>query len=156
VGGEPNSTMNLPLNFLSTVSHARLGSSIVLLITLAGCAHAPLRHVTSELDIVSAADVPAGVTAPIPIHTVAPEYPYWARWLGIDGWANVYCLVDESGAVRDAAILNESDTGIASGVLAAVNQWRFAPGTHHNEAVAMRVVIPFHFVFETGEPRFWR
>jgi TonB family protein len=42
---------------------------------------------------------PKGFTAAACEHVPAPEYPEWARELGLDGWVGLMVLVDEGGRV---------------------------------------------------------
>lgn len=151
--GEPNTSMKTPLIANSSLrSHASHACVIALLTTLAGCASDPLtRYSRADLDIVLASDVPAGITAPMPIRTVAPEYPPELRRLGIEGSADVVFLVDEKGTVQHAGYVTATHFDFAENAIAAVQQWSFAPGTRNGTPVAMRTLIPFRFAFETGE-----
>jgi TonB family protein len=150
---EPNPSMKTPLIAHSSLrSHASHACVVALLTTLAGCTSAPItRYSRADLDIVLASDVPAGITAPVPIRTVAPEYPNELRRLGIEGSADVVFLVDEKGTVRDAGYVTATRRDFAESAIAAVKQWSFAPGTRNGTPVAMRTLIPFQFAFETGE-----
>jgi TonB family protein len=149
---EPNPSMKTPLIAHSSLrAHVSHACVVALLTTLAGCTSALTRYSRADLDIVLASDVAAGITAPVPIRTVAPEYPDELRRLGLEGSADVVFLVDEKGTVREAGYVTATHLDFAESAIAAVEQWSFAPGTRNGTPVAMRTLIPFQFAFETGE-----
>lgn len=132
------------------VSHAGVAA---LLTALVGCAHAPLKYAGGDLNIVPAADIPANVTAPMPVRTVAPVYPHEMRRNGIQGSAEVLCLVDENGTVLSASYLKATNADFAQSAVAAAEKWSFAPGTYDGTRVPLRVLIPFTFDFEPDQPK---
>jgi TonB family protein len=143
--------MTVPLNCSSIRAQVGVISSIGMLITFAGCAHAPLRHASSEAEMLS-----TNLTLPVPIHTVDAEYPFLLQSSGVEGRVDVSCLIDENGTVVQANILSAADADFASSAIQAAKEWRFAPGTHNQVPVPMRMVIPFHFNLEREDPRLSR
>jgi TonB family protein len=155
VKGEPNTSMKTPLIHSTSVrSHVSHACVIALLATLAGCAHGPTRYSRADLDIIPASDVPADVTPPMAIRTVTPVYPYDLRRLGLEGSAEVLCLIDENGTVQNAGYLDATDLAFADSAIAAAKQWSFAPGTRNGTRVPMHAVIPFRFAFEDDGRQF--
>lgn len=124
---------------------------IALLTTLAGCAHSPKRYAGAALTPIPASDIPADVTAPMPIRTVAPVYPYEMRRSGIQGWVEVLCLIDENGEVQNTSFLSATNEEFALSAVAATEKWSFAPGTYRGTRIPFRVVIPFNFEFSPEE-----
>lgn len=130
---------------------------IALLIALTGCAHAPLRQQSGELDITTATDFPANVIAPVALRTVAPEHPVWPLRVGVEGEAWLQCLVDQTGAVHDVTVVSASYVDFGDAAAYALKRWTFAPGTQDGRPIAMRVLIPFRFELTDGERgRSWR
>lgn len=138
---------------LTAIAPRAWHASCVALITFTGCAHSPLRLHTSELDLISALDAPAGVTAPMAVRTVAPKYPYQMAFLGWEGDVWVSCLVDEQGAVHEARALETSPDNFmfAEAAESALKQWSFAPATRNGRSVAIRIIVPFQFAFPSGD-----
>jgi TonB family protein len=148
--------MNTPLipgsSFRSHVSHACV---VALLTALAGCSHAPVaRYARADFDIILARDLPAGTIAPMPVRTVAPVYPHDLRRMGLEGSAEVVCLVDANGTVQEAGCVGATHFDFGVNAVAAVKQWSFAPGTRNGTRVAMHALIPFRFAFEDDERQF--
>ena len=124
------------------VCHA---SAIALLITLSGCANAPLRQQTAEFDLVSSLDLPTDVARPVAVHTIAPEYPDRMICAGIEGEVWVRCWVDQYGETQEVAAYGASLPDFADAAVAAVKKWTFTPGTREGRPLGMWVSIPFHF-----------
>jgi len=89
----------------------------------------------------------SGVTTPVLVHQVKPQYTSDAMRARIQGTAMVSCVVRPDGSVTDAEILRSLDRtfGLDEEALKAARQWRFRPGTLRGEAVAVRVVIEMSF-----------
>ena len=82
-----------------------------------------------------------GVTRPVLVNRVDPEYPKMAQRLGADGEVEVEILVGPDGAVEDVRIVNVSRSGVGfeRATTDAVRQWRYTPATKNNVNVRMWV-----------------
>ncbi len=89
----------------------------------------------------------SGVTTPVLIQQVKPQYTSDAMRARIQGTAMVSCVVRPDGSVTDAEIVRSLDRtfGLDEEALKAARQWRFRPGTLRGEPVAVRVVIEMSF-----------
>lgn len=123
------------------------------LFVLAGCASQPVTSVpVMSFAPVAPADSSASVTsAPVPVHTVAPEYPINMRRDGIEGFVNVACRIDATGRLVRAEPVRSSDFSFVEPALAAVRQWRFKPALRDGVPVEMDVTIPIRFALDPGE-----
>ena len=140
--------MNTSPNTTPIITRARHASSIGLIaaITLAGCAHAPLRQPTAMFDqIRSIGEMPPGVALPVAISTVAPKYPERLICAGVEGSVWVSCWVNRNGEPEDISALHASEPDFAKAAIEAVKQWRFAPGSRDGRTLGMWVAIPFQF-----------
>jgi len=79
---------------------------------------------------------------------VAPTYPAAERSGGITGDVLVEFIVDESGRVQHAHILQSTHSAFEAPTLRAIDKWRFEPGKKNNRAVRFRMVVPVHFSLE--------
>ncbi len=82
-----------------------------------------------------------GVTRPVLVNQVDPEYPRMAQRMGVDGEVEVEILVGPGGAVEDVRVVNVSRTGVGfeRATTDAVRQWRYKPATKNNVNVRMWV-----------------
>jgi periplasmic protein TonB len=91
------------------------------------------------LDVNPAPTAPYPVTgdvkAPIVIRRVTPQYPQIAVRSRKSGWVILECIIDKSGHIRDARVVGSNFGAFEQPALDAVQQWLFAPGTLHGEAV---------------------
>jgi protein TonB len=91
------------------------------------------------LDVNPAPTVPlpviGDVKAPVVIRRITPEYPRIALQARRNGWVIVECIIDKSGHIRDARVVGSNFGAFEQPALDAVQQWLFAPGTLHGEAV---------------------
>lgn len=118
-----------------------------LLAALPGCAGS-IRQSTSlhpSTRAVPLASLGANVQAPVPLRTVAPEYPYELKRSGVTGLVNVVCLVDEQGRVQEAAVEQSTHDAFAAPAVDALQRWTFQPARRDGQPVAMRVNIPVNF-----------
>jgi protein TonB len=83
---------------------------------------------------------------PTLLRSVRPDYPALAREAGAEGTVVVEVLVDPSGRVTDARIV-ESDTveSLKRAALEAARRFLFAPARQQRAAVSAWVTIPFTF-----------
>jgi periplasmic protein TonB len=85
---------------------------------------------------------------PVPVRTVAPEYPSEMRRTAASGLVMVNCLVDEKGNVTDPKIEKSTAEAFEKPAIEALKKWKFKPAKQDGAPVAVRVCIPIKFVFE--------
>lgn len=76
---------------------------------------------------------------------VKPRYPAAERAAGREASVLVDILIDHSGKVREIHISHSGGPAFDAAVKTALEASRFTPGYVGNEAVAVRLQIPFHF-----------
>jgi protein TonB len=86
---------------------------------------------------------------PVPVRTVAPDYPAELRREGVSGIVMVKCTIDEQGNVTEPTIEKSSNNAFEQPALAALKKWKFKPAKQDGAPVAMKVSIPIKFVFES-------
>ena len=89
-----------------------------------------------------------GVTAPVVIHQVEPEYPDEARKAKFQGSVLVAVEVDEQGRVRGVRIIKPAGLGLDEKAMEAVKKWRFRPATRNGQPVAVpaSIEVSFHLL----------
>lgn len=86
-----------------------------------------------------------GVTAPVPISQVEPEYSEEARKAKYQGTVVIHCVVDTKGAVRNIRLAQSVDLGLDEKAIEAVRQWKFKPGTKDGQPVPVWAAIEVTF-----------
>jgi protein TonB len=86
---------------------------------------------------------------PVPVRTVAPDYPDELRREGVSGLVMVKCSIDEQGNVTGAEVEKSSNAAFEKPAMAAVKKWKFKPAKQDGSPVAIKVSIPIKFVFES-------
>jgi TonB family protein len=82
--------------------------------------------------------ISTGVTAPKLIYKVdvVADSTETARLINDDTKVVVGMIVDKTGKPSDLKIIKSAGAGVDASVLAAVSQYRFAPGTVSNQPIA--------------------
>lgn len=86
---------------------------------------------------------------PVPVRTVAPDYPEELRREGLSGLVMVKASIDENGNVTETVAEKSSNVAFEKPALAAVKKWKFKPAKQDGAPVAIKVSIPIKFVFES-------
>jgi TonB family protein len=91
-----------------------------------------------------------GVTLPVVLHEVKPEYTKAAMQQQIQGSVVMLCVVGESGDITDAEVTRSLDAefGLDQAAIDAVRQWKFKPGRKGDTPVAVRVTIEMTFTLK--------
>ena len=82
---------------------------------------------------------------PVPIVTVAPDYPDDMRKFEISGQVMLDFIVDANGDVRDAHPFSSTQYRFEDNAVKAVSQWKFKPGKWHGRSVTTHVRMPIKF-----------
>lgn len=85
------------------------------------------------------------IESPVPVRTVAPEYPEAMKGAGISGLVHVSCLVDEKGNVQEPRVEKSSNDAFSQPALEAVSRWKFRPGRRDGNVAALRITVPIKF-----------
>ena len=85
---------------------------------------------------------------PVPVRTVAPEYPREMKQNGVSGLVMVKCMIDEQGNVAEADVIKSSDQTFDKFATEALKKWKFKPARQDGTPIAMQVTIPIKFVAE--------
>jgi TonB family protein len=89
-----------------------------------------------------------GVSAPIPLYKVEPEYSEEARKAKFQGTVVLEIVIDERGYPTNFKILNPLGLGLDEKAVEAVRQWRFRPGMKNGKPVAVvaRIDVTFRLL----------
>jgi TonB family protein len=89
----------------------------------------------------------AGVTLPVLLHAVKPNYTPDALQLKISGSVQVQGVVGTDGKFRDTRVIRSLDTvyGLDNEALEAAAQYQFEPGTRDGQPVPVMVSIELTF-----------
>jgi TonB family protein len=93
-------------------------------------------------------DLGPGVTPPVPVARLTPQYTAAARQAKIHGTVRVRCVVSQRGVCRDVMVVQSVDRslGLDGAAVQALSAWRFKPALVGGKAVASRIVVDFAFV----------
>jgi protein TonB len=88
-----------------------------------------------------------GVSLPVPVTRVIPQYTPEARDARIEGTVVLDCVVLADGTVGDVSVARSLDSvlGLDQQAVNASKQWTFKPGTKDGKPVAVRVQIEINF-----------
>jgi protein TonB len=82
---------------------------------------------------------------PVPVTTVQPNYPEFAREAQIQGRVKLIVCVDETGRVGSVKVA-EGVTGLTEAAIHAVKQWIFKPAQDgYGNPVSALIMIPVDF-----------
>jgi len=83
------------------------------------------------------APLPVGgqVLPPTIIYRLSPAYPAVAHKMGLQGSVTVQAIIDRSGQLRNVAVLRSTSPLFNEATLAAVEQWKFLPGSMRGRPV---------------------
>ena len=83
---------------------------------------------------------------PVPVTTVQPVYPEFAREAQIQGKVVLHVLVGKDGRVKNVKV-SKGVTGLNESAMEAVRRWVFKPALSNNKPVAVWVEVPVDFHF---------
>jgi protein TonB len=86
---------------------------------------------------------------PVPVRTVAPDYPPELRRDGVSGLVMVKCTIDTQGNVVEPQVEKSSNAAFERPAIEALRKWKFKPAKQDGAPVAIRVSIPIKFVIES-------
>jgi TonB family protein len=86
-----------------------------------------------------------GITSPIVLRSVEPEFSEEARKARFNGEVVVQITVGEDGRARDPRVLRSAGLGLDEKALQAVTQWLFRPGRRGGRPVPVQATIHVSF-----------
>ncbi len=89
--------------------------------------------------------VGGGVSAPILISKIEPEYSEEARKAKYQGVVVLYVEVDPSGRAQNVRVARSLGLGLDEKAIAAVRQWKFRPGLKDGKPVTVAATIEVNF-----------
>jgi TonB family protein len=91
-----------------------------------------------------------GVSAPVPIRQVKPDYTPEAQAQRIEGAVTLDAVVTADGAVSDVKVAKSLDSvfGLDKAAVTAMKEWKFRPGTKDGKAVAVQVAVQMTFTLK--------
>jgi TonB family protein len=90
-------------------------------------------------------NVGPGVTAPRLTHKVEPEYSPEANNAGLQGTVLLELVVNEQGLPTEITLLSPMGFGLDERAVAAIEKWRFHPGSKDGKPVKVRAQIEVNF-----------
>lgn len=91
-------------------------------------------------------NVGGGVSAPVVLHSVQPEFTEEARQSNFQGSITIQLIVDAQGNPQNVRVTKRAGMGLDEKAIAAVRQYRFKPAMYqgHPVAVQIQVDVDFH------------
>lgn len=89
--------------------------------------------------------VGGGVTAPVVIHRVVPEFTDEARRVKFQGVASIGLIVDAQGNPEDVHVVHPLGMGLDQKAVEAVRQYKFKPAMFQGHPVPVQLVIEVDF-----------
>lgn len=86
-----------------------------------------------------------GVTTPKLLHYVEPEFSSSSKEAFVDGVVRISLVVKRTGEPGELHVVKGLNTEEDHQAVAAVKQWRFAPGTKDGQPVTVRVTVEVEF-----------
>ncbi len=86
-----------------------------------------------------------GVSAPVVLYKVDPDYSEKALEKKLAGTVVLHLVVDSQGHARDISVLKSLGLGLDEKAIEAVEQWKFRPGYHEGKPVAVEATIEVNF-----------
>jgi TonB family protein len=86
-----------------------------------------------------------GVSAPVPVFKVEPEYSEEARKAKFQGTVLLAIVVDETGKTTNVRVVRPLGMGLDEKAMEAVMKWRFRPGYKDGKAVPVMANVEVNF-----------
>ena len=82
---------------------------------------------------------------PTPITRIQPTYPFEMKRAGQNGTVTLGFIVDSTGTVRDAYVVDSSHREFEAAAIQAIQKWKFRPGKKGGRAVNTKMQQPIVF-----------
>jgi len=89
--------------------------------------------------------VGGGVSAPVLLHQVQPEFTDEARQAKLQGTVEIQLIVDAYGNPENITVVRHLGMGLDQKAIQAVRQYKFKPATYQGHPVAVRLMVDVDF-----------
>src|SRR5579863_1992594 len=89
--------------------------------------------------------VGGGVSAPVVVHSVEPEFTAQARESNFQGSVSIQLIVDSQGNPQNVHLVRRAGMGLDERAIEAVRQYKFRPAMYQGHPVAVQIVIDVDF-----------
>jgi protein TonB len=89
--------------------------------------------------------VGGGVSAPVVVHSVDPEFTPEARAASFQGSVSIQLIVDAQGNPQNVHVVRHLGMGLDEKAIEAVRQYRFKPAMYQGHPVAVQMVVDVDF-----------
>ena len=89
--------------------------------------------------------VGGGVSAPVVLHSVQPEFSEEARQSSFQGTVALQLIVDTNGDPQNIHITRHLGKGLDEKAIEAVQQYKFKPAIYQGHPVAVQIVVDVEF-----------
>lgn len=89
--------------------------------------------------------VGGGVSAPVVVHSVEPEFTPEARAANFQGSVSIQLIVDSQGNPQNVRVIRHLGMGLDEKAIEAVRQYRFKPALYQGHPVAVQMVVDVDF-----------
>ena len=89
--------------------------------------------------------VGGGVSAPLLIYSVQPEFSEQARRANFQGTVAIELIVDSQGNPQDVRVARHLGMGLDEKAVEAVRQYRFKPAMYHGHPVSVQMIVDVDF-----------
>lgn len=89
--------------------------------------------------------VGGGVSAPVVIRSVEPEFTAQARSANLQGSVSIQLIVDSQGNPQNVHVLRSIGMGLDEKAVEAVRQYRFKPAMYQGHPVAVQLIVEVTF-----------
>jgi periplasmic protein TonB len=89
--------------------------------------------------------VGGGVSAPVVVHSVEPEFTSEARAANFQGSVSIQLIVDSQGNPQNVHVIRHLGMGLDDKAIEAVRQYRFKPAMYQGHPVAVQMIIEVAF-----------
>lgn len=86
---------------------------------------------------------------PVPVKAIPPTYPPDMLQQEVSGLVNVVVIIDASGNVVERAVAKSTRPEFERPALEAVKKWKFKPAKKAGTAVAVKIVVPISFKYDS-------
>jgi TonB family protein len=89
--------------------------------------------------------VGGGVSAPVVVHSVDPEFSETARSANYQGTVSIQLIVDSQGNPQNVHVVRHLGMGLDEKAIQAVQQYKFRPAMYQGHAVSVQMIIDVDF-----------
>jgi len=89
--------------------------------------------------------VGGGVSAPLVLHSVEPEFTDDARRANFQGSVSIKLIVDSQGNPQDVRLLSHLGMGLDERAVEAVKHYKFSPAMYEGHPVSVQILLDVAF-----------